>query len=490
VIVHGVQEWGPNGPLRGPLPFGHRVPAKLGYGNDDARFLAGNGFNAVRLSLSYWEHAPGRFDDGYLKGFQSFAHQLARAGVYSLLDMQQAIYGPRFAGGEGFPEWMTLTDGFPVVDAGYPASYYVNPAMNRAWDNFWNNVTAQDGVRLQDHFATGWRHLAERFKGEPSVLGYDLLNEPWPGTTWMTCANPVGCPPSAGFDQTKLTPFYGRLANAIRRADRKHLVVYEPNLLFDFGANTGVDPPRDARTVFGFHNYCLNSAVPGSPDPQQCAIGEELTYDNAEAHAQRTGTGLLMGEWGGTSSLEGAERVTDSADSHLMSWMYWWYGRLVPDATKPPAAPNVNLEFLKRLVRPYPRTIAGTPTLVAFNRQTKRFEARYTTTLPGGRRAGDLLSELFLPRLQYGRAYRLSLRGAEVTRGLGSQHVMLRACPGSKTVSVEVTDESPATPARCVTRRPRRRPHRYRCNGHGGSQGAGGGGGGRGGCGRARVSRA
>jgi endoglycosylceramidase len=449
VIIHGVQEWGVNGPLAGPLPFGHRIPADLGYGEDDAEFLVAHGFNGMRLSLSYWEHAPGLFDDGYLDGFRDFVRRLADAGVYSLIDMQQAIYGPRFAGGEGFPDWMTLTDGFPVVDAGYPNSYYVNPAMNRAWDNLWANTAASDGIGLQDHFAAGWKHLAERFAGESGVLGYDLINEPWPGTDWMACANPQGCPPG-GFDETLLTPFYERVVEAIRTADREHPIVYEPNLLYDFGADTHVGRLDDPLAVFGFHIYCLSGAIPGFGDPGPCEVGEELSYDNAEAHSQRTGDGLLMGEWGGVSNLEGVERMTDSADSHLVSWLYWWYGRLVPDATKPPEAPNLDLEFLRRLVRPYPQLVAGTPTSIAYNRQTKRFEARYTTTLPNGQPAGSLVSRVFVPTLHYGSSYRLRVNGAVVTAGLGTQSVSLRACPGEKSVSVEVTNQQPAETLNCA----------------------------------------
>jgi endoglycosylceramidase len=268
VIIHGLQEWGPNGNLAGPLPFGHKIPSDLGFGADDAQFLAAHGFNAMRLSLSYWEHAPDEFDQPYIDGFRDFVRTLDAAGVYSLIDMQQAIYGPRFAGGEGFPDWMTFTDDFPVVDAGYPRSYFLNPAMNRAWDNFWANRQASDGVGLQDHYAAGWRYLASTFAGEPGVLGYDILNEPWPGSVWSSCAEPAGCPPG-GFDETGLSPMYARVAPAIREADQRHLIVYEPNLLFNSGSDTHVQAPNDADAVFGFHVYCLDTLFPDNP------IGDE-----------------------------------------------------------------------------------------------------------------------------------------------------------------------------------------------------------------------
>lgn len=82
---------------------------------------------------------------------------------------------------------------------------------------------------------------------------------------------------------------------------------------------------------------------------------------------------------------------------------------------------------------------------------------RYTTTLPNGRPARSLLSEVFVPRLHYGDSYRVSVRGAEVADGLGTERLMLRACRGAQTVSVEVTDEGPAGPLSCAQKSGRAR---------------------------------
>lgn len=35
--------------------------------------------------------------------------------------------------------------------------------------------------QIQDHFAEFWGQVAQRFQGNPYVLGYELLNEPWTG---------------------------------------------------------------------------------------------------------------------------------------------------------------------------------------------------------------------------------------------------------------------------------------------------------------------
>src|SRR5207237_10917064 len=78
---------------------------------------------------------------------------------------------------------------------GFPGNYFGMPALMRAFDPCWNNDPAPgDTVGLQDRYAAAWRHVAERFRGNADVLGYELMNEPWPGSTWQTCANTGGCP--------------------------------------------------------------------------------------------------------------------------------------------------------------------------------------------------------------------------------------------------------------------------------------------------------
>ena len=48
-----------------------------------------------------------------------------------------------------------------------------NPALQRAFDNFWANRPGPDGVPLQEHYATAMRAVAARFAHEPNVLGYE-----------------------------------------------------------------------------------------------------------------------------------------------------------------------------------------------------------------------------------------------------------------------------------------------------------------------------
>src|SRR5215467_3189942 len=73
-------------------------PSTVGFGADDAAFLARNGFNVVRLGVIYGaiEPTPGAYDDAYLDNIAATVDQLSAQGIYTLLDFHQDQYNERF----------------------------------------------------------------------------------------------------------------------------------------------------------------------------------------------------------------------------------------------------------------------------------------------------------------------------------------------------------------------------------------------------------
>ena len=242
VILHGVN-------MVDKLP--PYDPASLGFGADDATLLQSAGFNTVRLGviLKAIEPTKGHFDEAYLASIQRTADMLGRHGMRVVLDFHQDLYNERF-NGEGFPDWMVQDDGLPAEpDFGFPANYFAMPALWRAFDHLWAN----DGG-LQDDFAAAWQHVAARFANDPAILGYDTFNEPWPGSDWETCLQPAGCPL---FDQMTLTPFFTKVFHAIREADTRHLVFYEPNPeTAGTGSQVWIGDTGDPNAGLSFHFYC------------------------------------------------------------------------------------------------------------------------------------------------------------------------------------------------------------------------------------------
>jgi endoglycosylceramidase len=413
-----------------------------------APFIASEGFNLARVSISFAGVEPqlGHFDASYIRPFVAFDGRLADVGVYDLVNLMQGMYASQFDG-SGFPDWMVDSGGAPNIPGPFPQSYVYDPAEERAWDNFWANAPAADGVGLQDHFGHGLQYLARYFSTRAGFLGFDLLNEPWAGSQWPSCANPEGCPV---FDR-ELTAFYHRIVGELRAADSHHLAFYEPHALFDQGANTHVGSISDPNAVFTFHNYCLGDQ-PGLPqaDPgQDCGIEEQMVLGNADAQAARTGDGLLEDEWGNTASVPLLERMASEADQHMVGWSYWAYddccspGAIVKDATKDPRAPgNLNLAVLDALVRPYPQLVSGTPTSWSFDPASRTFILRYTIEGVTGRRfpAGSA-TDVFIPQLQYPHGYRVTVAGAGIASRPSAGRLVLCSTAAPE-VTVTVT---PAT---------------------------------------------
>ena len=184
VVLHGT-----NVVYKGP-PY---YPPAGGFSGNDAAFLRSIGFNAVRVGVIWKaiEPEPGVYDDGYLEQIEKTVATLASYGIVSLLDSHQDLYNEEFEG-EGFPDWSVQDEGLESTHEGFPDNYFVDVALWRAFENLWANSPGPDGVGLQDHYAAAWAHVVQRFAGNPHVLGYEIMNEPFPGAEWTTCANPEG----------------------------------------------------------------------------------------------------------------------------------------------------------------------------------------------------------------------------------------------------------------------------------------------------------
>jgi len=424
--------------------------AAIGFGDDDAAFLQSEGYDTVRLGVIYKavEPQPGVYDDAYLNHIADTVATLGRHGIYALLDFHQDLFNERFQG-EGWPDWAVQDDGLPAQpQAGFPGNYPGMPALQHAFDHFWNNDPGPGGVGLQDRYAAAWRHVAQRFGGDPHVLGYDLLNEPWPGTVWQDCANTAGC---ARFDAI-MTAFIKRTVKAIRTVDPSRLVFYEPNVLFDFGADTNVGDVGDPRAVFSFHDYCL--AAGSSMSNAGCDPAEDLPFANALKHSRSSGDALLLTEFDATSAPDIISSMLARADRNMVGWQEWHYcgcddptttgsgdtQAIVLDPAKPPAGANLVAAKLALLSRPYPEVLAGTPRSFFFDPATKEFRVAYSTdAAAGGAFADGAESQIVLPARQYPNGYGADAQGAAIESAPGAQLLRLAACPGARSVSLRVT---------------------------------------------------
>ncbi len=421
-------------------------PGAVGFRSDDAAFLQRIGFNAVRVGVIWKavEPRPGVFDDAYLGHIAATVRTLAQHGVLSLLDFHQDLFNERFQG-EGAPDWAVQDGGLPNPKLGFPGNYLGNPALEHALDQFFSNGAGPGGRGLQDWFASAWAHVAARFRGSSSVLGYELFNEPFPGTNWEPCLNPSGCP---AFD-AELTSLYHRVAAAIRTADRRTLIWYEPNVIFNNGVATHVGALGDPRAGFAFHDYCLSE--PQTHSPQGCDTFDDMVFSNALAHVGQTHEALMMTEYGSTTDVAYLDDMVARADRDMVPWLEWSYcgcsaptdtGQpgIVVDPAKPPRGSNLVMPTLQALVEPYPQLIAGTPSSWSFDRSSRTFSLRFSTARASGRGrfAAGSLTEIAMPRFVYGGRYAAVVSGGAIASSPGAAVLEIAACRGARTIGVRV----------------------------------------------------
>ncbi len=427
VLLHGVDMVDKRAPY---------TPAGAGFGAVAAATLAGDGFDVVRVGILYQalEPRPGRIDRAYLASIASTVATLAHHGIYSLLDFHQDELSAEF-GGEGFPSWSVLTGGLPVRSYPFPDAYVLSAALDHAFTAFWADAAGPGGVGLQERYLQAVRAVARRFAPDPWVIGYDLFNEPYPGTA------------TTG----ELAAFYAKAVRTVRSVDARHIVWYEPWVTFDFGVQTALGRLPGANLGMSFHDYCLN---PLTTPAATCRATELRTLLNALSHATSTGDALMMTEFGATADLADLQRVVTAADDAEVPWIEWSYcGCGDPTGTVPasaeglvttPAEPgtgtNVDRAKLAVLAEPYPRVVDGTPERYAFDRATRTFELRYTTTTPEGRRAGaGACSTVVVPPVAYPTGYTVSAAGARVTSPPDAGVVDLAQERGATTVTVRIT---------------------------------------------------
>ncbi len=355
--------------------------------DEEMRMVAEDmGFNFVRY-LVFWdglEPSPGAYDESYLDRVEVDLDRFWSHGIWVMLDVHQDVYAARFCC-DGAPEWAIRDDDQPFELQSVWSLNYLQPAVKRSFDNFWA-YTDGAHAELQDHYVAMLRRLAERFRDHPAVLGYDVMNEPHPGSDFdvLEPFDPYReAATSKTFDETKLAPFYQRAIDAIREADGDNFVFFEPR----YGAPGNgsrsylpplVDPRRgESRLAYAPHLYSVSLEVTGAygPNDETVALWEERRTEDLS----RQGMPLVLGEWGLAFGSGGADLfvadLMEMSERMLLSWAQWSWDPGGPDGWALYDRSTGTLNPMFAIVdRPYPRATAGEPVSLVFDAAIGRLE--------------------------------------------------------------------------------------------------------------------
>jgi endoglucanase len=260
------------------------------FGEEDARYLASLGANALRIPVNYrhFESDDRPFEiveDGFAP-LDRVIERCARHGVYTIIDLH-ALPGAQNQ------HW-----------------HSDNPTH---WAHFWTHRHFQDRVvRL-------WEAIAARYADRPEVAGYNPVNEP---------ADPSG---------EVIGPFYERVERAIRAVDPRHVLFLDGNR---YSTEFDMFTEPMANSVYSAHDYALpgiahGARYPGTTRGRHYDRGVlEETFLRRTEFMRRTGTPIWIGEFGpiytGDAEVDATRYalLRDQLDlyrEHGASWSLWTY---------------------------------------------------------------------------------------------------------------------------------------------------------------------
>jgi endoglucanase len=262
---------------------------------DDLDRIAAAGFNAVRVPLWWGQFfsLPGNatqnpsIHDFQPRGFDVLDKLVAEAGkrhIYVILDMHGAVGGQSLNGSTG------------------------QAGQNRYWHD----------AQAQNMTAWLWWVLADHFKHNPTVAGYDLLNEPDARASIQTAWTNA--------QSQAVLRSYDRLYRAVRSTDPDHMIFVEGTFRSWSWSELPVPATRGwSNVVYEFHLYPIDAKGARITNIDAINAHTLSAIKDAAAHAYYD-VPACIGEFN-PRSLSPAPWTFSIAqfDQAHMSWTSWSY---------------------------------------------------------------------------------------------------------------------------------------------------------------------
>lgn len=230
---------------------------------DDIRFLHDSGVNSIRIPFHYKFFAPGN-EEGFARVDRVVAWA-AKYNMYVILDMHCAPGGQTGAN----------------------------------IDDSWNYPWLFESEADQELTVAIWKRIASHYRDNPTVLGYDLLNEPIPPFPQLHKYN------------SELEPLYKKIAAGVRQVDPNHVIIlggaqWDTNF-------TVFGPPFDKNAMYTFHKYWSQ--------PTQEVIKDYLDFRT------KYNVPLWLGE-SGENTDAWIHDFTAVLEKNEVGWAYWPYKKM------------------------------------------------------------------------------------------------------------------------------------------------------------------
>jgi endoglucanase len=228
----------------------------------DIDFIRASGLNSVRIPLHY------KFFLASEEGFSLLDPVVAwcrDAGLWVILDLHCAPGGQTGA---------NIDDSW-----GYPW-LFESPADQQATIDVWTRI-------------------AQHYREEPAILGFDLLNEPLPQFPGTPNYNP------------RLAALYRRIVTAIREIDKNHIIVLGGA---QWDTNFGIfDWPMDSKVIYTFHAYW-------NPPTLE-------TIQSYVSFAEENNAPLWLGE-SGENTDQWIQQFVQVLEKNHVGWCFWPYKKM------------------------------------------------------------------------------------------------------------------------------------------------------------------
>lgn len=340
------------------------------------------GFDLLRLPINWSaiepeDVDPPRYDAAYLDRVAAVVAAAKKQGVMVLVDLHQDAYS-KWIGQDGAPLWAIVPPPEKVLEGPLDdlADRRLSKQVTAAFSTFFSR-TSKDGPRLRARFAAAVAKVAERLRDDDSgaapggdnVLAIELFNEPQA-------------------TDAELRAFDEEVGAAVRKADPKRLIAFEPPVTRNFTDSSLVtDTPLSfGGTIYAPHVYTNVFATGCDGACRNSFSLETLRRSNENARDEADGwkAPLLIGEIG---FFPDSPRFADWValqyqlqDEYLASSAWWvWkensegsWGLFDWNASSDSWSERPKVR--KAFARPQPRAISGWPRRVQWDATTKRFE--------------------------------------------------------------------------------------------------------------------